>query len=161
MLSSFVYLEYPSSPSPNSRANSSNSFVSFTTSIPFTSNSLQPYLHNGSFPTPLPSIHYAPFSSPRRVYPPFPSRGHSAAAERTKAQIYRRRSPFHSTTYNMLPPQLLSFVLDPFSWGGVPPPPRRSDVETFGHCDVPTFRQVPLPSAVIGATIRKGTRFLH
>src|SRR5260370_8798092 len=46
-----------------------HSFISFTSSISFTSNSLRTLLHNGRSSTPLQSIRYALFSSRRGVYP--------------------------------------------------------------------------------------------
>src|SRR6266852_6694624 len=46
-----------------------HSFISFTSSISFTSNSLRTLLHNGRPPTPLQSIPYALFLSRRGVYP--------------------------------------------------------------------------------------------
>src|SRR5260370_39094328 len=47
-----------------------HSFISFTSSISFTSNSLRTLLHNGRSSTPLQSIRYALFSSRRGCTPP-------------------------------------------------------------------------------------------
>src|SRR5216684_1753000 len=58
-------------PSCPTRLAALHSFISFTSSISFTSNSLRTLLHNGRSSTPLQSIRYALFSSRRGgVLPP-------------------------------------------------------------------------------------------
>jgi hypothetical protein len=142
-------LSIPSLPSSSVAATSSNSFVSFTTSIPFTSSHLQSQLHNGNSPTPLPSIPYALFSSRRRVYPllPFWVSPHPNSS---------KISPFIFLHFQAPILQPICFQFYPGMGGGVPPlvgcpqiRSERSGVWTFRRFDVPTL-PTPVPNRTDG-----------
>src|SRR5260370_29519800 len=87
------------------------------------------------------------------VYPACPGPVGSLSALR-QSSISRRPSPFSSTAYKMLFPQLLCFDNDPFSWGVYPP--QRGNHELHNHelqlhrCNASSYHQErlrPLPAS--------------
>ena len=91
----------------------------------FALNLLQTPRHNGNSPSPLLSIRYAPFSSPRRVYPSSP---HQRATPKTQPLHFQYLA--HSFAHFCTHREFNSFLFNRFrtlcqkhpGWGGTPSP---------------------------------------